>query len=134
MAKTASRTSTKGSGTTRKGSSGTKASSTSAGGGRSGKRSTSGAKANQGETTAADALIKLIESPLVADLLAVGATAALAAIAESRYSRREDDQRRAARTLKAAATAAAAAMGRRLATEVEEIQKAAKKARAGEAA
>ncbi len=81
------------------------------------------------DLTAADALFKLIESPLVADLLAVGATAALAAIAESRFSRREDAGRKSSKALKAAAKAAAAAMGRRLSTEVEEIRKASKKAK-----
>ena len=79
------------------------------------------------DLTAADALFKLIESPLVADLLAVGATAALAAIAESRFSRRDDVGRKSTKALKAAAKAAAAAMGRRLSTEVEEIRKASKK-------
>ena len=78
------------------------------------------------DLTAADALFKLIESPLVADLLAVGATAALAAIAESRFSRRDDLGRKSSKTLKAAGKAAAAAMGRRLSTEVEEIRKASK--------
>jgi hypothetical protein len=71
-------------------------------------------------------LFKLIESPLVADLLAVGATAALAAIAESRFSRRDDVGKKSSKTLKAAAKAAAAAMGRRLSTEVDEIRKASK--------
>ena len=79
------------------------------------------------DLTAADALFKLIESPLVADLLAVGATAALAAIAESRFSRREDASRKSSKTLKAAGKAAAAAMGRRLSAEVDEIRKASKK-------
>jgi hypothetical protein len=81
------------------------------------------------DLTAADALFKLIESPLVADLLAVGATAALAAIAESRFSRRDDIGRKSSKTLKAAAKAAAAAMGRRLSTEVDEIRKAGTKSR-----
>jgi hypothetical protein len=79
------------------------------------------------DLTAADALFKLIESPLVADLLAVGATAALAAIAESRFSRKDDVGRKSSKALKAAAKAAAAAMGRRLSTEVDEIRKASKK-------
>ncbi|MBA2466003.1 MAG: hypothetical protein H0V46_00150 [Sphingomonas sp.] len=69
--------------------------------------------------TAADALQKLIESPLVADLLAVGATAALAAIAGRGLSRGGTGG-----TVKAAGKAAAAAMGRRLSTEVEEIRNA----------
>ena len=81
------------------------------------------------DLTAADALIKLIESPLVADLLAVGATAALAAVASSSL-RKGDDGRRSSSALKAAAKAAAAAMGQRLSTEVEEIRKASKKTRA----
>ena len=78
------------------------------------------------DLTAADALFKLIESPLVADLLAVGATAALAAIAESRFSRKDDVGRKSSKALKAAAKAAAAAMGRRLSSEVDEIRKASK--------
>ena len=83
--------------------------------------------AKQESPTAADALIKLIESPLVADLLAVGATAALAAIAEARFGRKTDGGGGTKRALKSAGKAAAAAMGRRLATEVEEIRKASKK-------
>ena len=83
--------------------------------------------------TAADALLKLLESPLVADLLAVGATAALAALAEHRYSSRSGESAGAKRALKGAVTAAAAAMGRRIATEFDEIKKAAK-AKAAEAA
>jgi hypothetical protein len=77
------------------------------------------------DVTAADALFKLIESPLVADLLAVGATAALAAIAEHRFSRKGGT----GNAVKAAGKAAAAAMGRRLSTEVNEIKKASKKAK-----
>ena len=77
--------------------------------------------------TAVDALLKLLESPLVADLLAVGATAALAAIAESRHSRRTGADAKSSKALKAAAKAAAAAIGRRLSTEFDEIKKAAAK-------
>ena len=80
------------------------------------------------DMTAADALIKLIQSPLVADLLAVGATAALAAIASSSL-RKGDDGRRSSSTLKAAGKAAAAAMGQRLSTEVEEIRNSSKNGR-----
>ena len=67
-------------------------------------------------------IAELFDHPLVADLLAVGATAALAAIAESRFSRRDDVGKKSSRALKAAAKAAAAAMGRRLSTEVGEIR------------
>ena len=89
------------------------------------RRKTSGRRSS--DSTAADALFKLLESPLVADLLAVGATAALAAIAESRFGRKDDAGSKSSRALKAAAKAAAAAMGRRLSTEVGEIRKASTK-------
>jgi hypothetical protein len=79
--------------------------------------------------TVVDALLKLLESPLVADLLAVGATAALSAVAESRFSRR-DDGHKSSRTVKNAGKAAAAAMGRRLNEEMEAIREAAKAASA----
>lgn len=80
--------------------------------------------------TAADMLLKLLESPLVADLLAVGATAALAALAEHRYSA-QSEGKGAKRALKGAVTAAAAAMGRRIASEFDEIKKSAKAKREG---
>jgi len=91
---------------------------------------------------AVDAVIKLLQSPLVIDLLAVGATAALAAITEQRSSSRTEGAsgRNSKKVLKAAGKAAAAAVGRRLATEFEEIKSASKRAgegrkgRAGEAA
>ncbi len=81
------------------------------------------------DLSAADALFKLLESPLVAELLAVGATAALAAIAESRFSRKGDEGRTAKAAVKSAGKAAAAAIGRRLSNEVEEIRKASKQAK-----
>jgi hypothetical protein len=74
-----------------------------------------------------DALIKLLQSPLVIDLLAVGATAALAAITESRSSRAQNAVGNSKRTLKAAGKAAAAAVGRRLQNEFEEISAASKR-------
>ncbi len=79
------------------------------------------------DATAVDALLKLLESPLVADLLAVGATAALAAITESRHSRRTGADAKSSKTVKAAAKAAAAAIGRRLSSEFDEIRKASNK-------
>ena len=81
------------------------------------------------DNTAADMLFNLLESQLVADLLAVGATAALAAIAETPYSRRTGSDGGSKRALKAAAMAAAGAIGRRLANEFEEIRKAADKSK-----
>lgn len=79
------------------------------------------------DSTVTDALFKLLESPLVAELLAVGATAALAAITESRYSRKTGTDAKSSKVVKAAGKAAAAAIGRRLTTEFSEIRKASKK-------
>lgn len=87
--------------------------------------------ARASKDTAFDALLKLLESPLVADLLAVGATAALAAVAESRHSRKTGADGKSSKAVKAAGKAAAAAIGRRLSTEFEEIKKAAKKSKPG---
>ena len=89
------------------------------------KQSGGSRSSRQEGNSAADMLLKLLESPIVADLLAVGATAALAALAEHRYSARSEGKG-AKRALKGAVTAAAAAMGRRLATEFDEIKKSAK--------
>ena len=98
-----------------------------------GKRSGSSNRSRTSDSgNAADALLKLLESPLVADLLAVGATAALAALAEHRYSSRSGEGAGAKRAVKGAVTAAAAAMGRRIATEFDEVKKASK-AKAGKA-
>jgi len=85
-----------------------------------------GSRREQQGSSAADMLLKLLESPLVADLLAVGATAALAALAEHRYGARSAEGKGARRALKGAVTAAAAAMGRRIATEFDEIKQSAK--------
>jgi hypothetical protein len=85
-------------------------------------RAAPSARRPSSDMSATDALTKLIESPLVADLLAVGATAALAAIAGHRATRPEGS----GGAVKAAGKAAAAAMGRRLSTEVTEIRNASK--------
>jgi hypothetical protein len=77
-----------------------------------------------------EAFIKLLQSPLVADLLAVAATAALAALAEHGFSSRGASEgannKRAGRAVKEAGKAAAAAIGRRLSTEISEIRQASK--------
>lgn len=74
-----------------------------------------------------DAFIKLLQSPLVAELVAVAATAALASLAEHGFTTREGSRgKRAGKAVKEAGKAAAAALGRRLATEIEEIREAAK--------
>lgn len=81
----------------------------------------------QSGKSAADALAALIESPLVADVLAAGAAAALAVIAQRGLSRRSEGGSKAA--LKGAAKAAAAAMGARIAEEIDEIMQSAKESK-----
>ena len=75
--------------------------------------------------TAADALLGLLESPLVADILAAGAAAALAAIVQ-----RGSGASASSSAAKKAARAAAAAMGGKLAEEVEQILKSSRKGKA----
>ena len=70
---------------------------------------------------------KLIDHPLVADLLAVGAMAAVAAIAEHSVKTRTGEREAgSSRAVKSAGKAAAAAIGKRLLTEVNEVRKASK--------
>ena len=94
----------------------------------SGRSRSSGARASSSQSDPVDALIKLLQSPLVIDLLAVGATAALAAITEQRSGRAQGAVGTSKKTLKAAGQAAASAVGRRIATEFDEIRSASKKA------
>jgi hypothetical protein len=97
-------------------------------------RATSGGGSRSGAqdgTNAGDAFIKLLQSPLVADLIAVAATAALASLAEQGFSRGGADKHRAGRAVKAAGKAAAAAIGRRLGTEIDEIRKASSASKSG---
>ena len=99
---------------------------TSSGSGSGGRSSSS----NSSGESAGDAFIKLLQSPLVADLLAVAATAALAALAEHGFNNRGGDDnarsKRAGKAVKEAGKAAAAAIGRRLSNELEEIREASK--------
>jgi hypothetical protein len=83
--------------------------------------------------SAGEAFIKLLQSPLVAELVAVAATAALASLAEHGFAASGDGSRgkRAGKAVKAAGKAAAAAVGRRLGNEIDEIRKAAKAAKGG---
>jgi hypothetical protein len=94
----------------------------------SGKSRSSGAGASSSQSDPVDALIKLLQSPLVIDLLAVGATAALAAITEQRSGRAQGAVGTSKKALKAAGKAAASAVGRRIATEFDEIRSASQKA------
>jgi len=72
-----------------------------------------------------DTLKKLADHPLVADLLAVGAMAAVAAIAEQGFSGKSKGKSSgSSRAVKDAGKAAAAAIGKRLITEFEAVKKA----------
>ncbi len=85
--------------------------------------SSGGARSQEGM---GDALIKLLQSPLVAELVAVAATAALASLAEHGFTSKEGSRgKRAGKAVKEAGKAAAAAVGRRVGTEIDEIRKAA---------
>ncbi|MEO5774662.1 MAG: hypothetical protein ABIQ32_11170 [Sphingomicrobium sp.] len=88
----------------------------------------SGGSRKDDANNAADMFVKILQSPIVADMLAVAATAALAALAEHGFSRSgaNGDGKRAGKAVKEAGKAAAAAIGRRLKTEVDEIRRAAK--------
>lgn len=81
------------------------------------------------KTNAADALIGLVESPLVADLLAAAVTAAAATMLEHRLKSRRG--RETGSLVRAVGAATAAAVGRQLAAELEEIRKAAEEAKGG---
>lgn len=78
---------------------------------------------------ASDAFVKLLQSPLVAELVAVAATAALASLAEHGFTSNSNGSpgKRAGNAVKQAGKAAAAAVGRRLGNEIDEIRKAATK-------
>jgi hypothetical protein len=83
------------------------------------------AKSRPEESGGIDNIARLIDHPLVADLLAVGAIAAVAAIADhSVRTRTGEAESGSSKALKAAGKAAAAAVGKRLMTEVDAIKKA----------
>jgi hypothetical protein len=89
---------------------------------------TSGGARSSSKDAMGDAFIKLLQSPLVAELVAVAATAALASLAENGFTSGGEASRgkRAGKAVKTAGKAAAAAVGRRLGAEIDEIRKAAK--------
>ena len=90
--------------------------------------SSSGGGGSKSDAGMGEAFIKLLQSPLVAELVAVAATAALAALAEHGFTSGGNSStrgRRAGKAVKEAGKAAAAAVGRRLGTEIDEIRKSA---------
>lgn len=89
--------------------------------------SSRGASSKENNFDASEAFVKLLQSPLMAELVAVAATAALAALAEKGFTSSSSSRgKRAGNAVKAAGKAAAAAVGRRLGTEIDEIRAAAK--------
>jgi hypothetical protein len=97
---------------------------------REGDRRTGRRRASDGPS---EAFVALLQSPLVADLVAVAATTALATLAEHGFTSRgaQDGGKRTGRAVKEAGKAAAAAVGRRLSDEIDEIRKASKAAKGG---
>jgi hypothetical protein len=97
------------------------------------RRSDSGGGQRSSDAGMGDAFIKLLQSPLAAELVAVAATAALAALAEHGFTTGGGGSRgkRAGKAVKEAGKAAASAVGRRLSNEIDEIRKAAKDSKGG---
>ena len=83
-----------------------------------------GAKKAKSGPGAADAFVNLLQSPLVADLVAAAATAAIGALAAKNAS--GGDAKASGNAVKAAGKAAATAIGRRLTEEVDAIRKSSK--------
>jgi hypothetical protein len=98
-----------------------------------GERRSDGSGRRSSDAGMGDAFIKLLQSPLVAELVAVAATAALAALAEHGFTNSAGGTRgkRTGKAVKEAGKAAAAAVGRRLGNEIEEIRKAASASKGG---
>lgn len=106
--------------------------------GKAGKSAPKAGKASAGQRkqksktdmSAADALSGLLESPLVAEVIAAGAAAALATLTQQALSKKSQGGTKEA--LKLAAKAAASAMGTRLAMEIKDVVDSGKRA-SGEA-
>jgi len=91
------------------------------------RRTSSGGGSRADDNNMGEAFIKLLQSPLVAELVAVAATAALASLAEHGFTSSAGGRgKRAGKAVKEAGKAAAKAVGRRLGNEIDEIRKAAK--------
>lgn len=86
-------------------------------------------RASSSSNAAGDAFINLLQSPLVADLVAVAATSALAALAEHGFNKSGSGRERTGKAVKEAGKAAAAAIGRRLSNEFDEIKAASSRAK-----
>ena len=87
------------------------------------KKKKAGKKAEPAKESAFDQLAKLADHPLVADLIAVGATAAVAALAQRGLKGKESKGEGG--SAKLAGKAAAAAIGKRLMSEINDAKNAA---------
>lgn len=91
----------------------------------------SGPKAKKGKSSRAqngfDAVVKLAEHPIVADLIAIGATAAVTAIAAGMSSK---SGKTSSKAVKDAGRAAATAIGARLMSEFQAVKESAAAAKA----
>ena len=85
-------------------------------------KSTKKAGKKKADGKGVEVLWKLAEHPLIGELLAIGATAAVAAIAEGS----KDKRHRSSAAVKQAGKAAAAAIGARLISEFTDVKKPAK--------
>ncbi|MES2903694.1 MAG: hypothetical protein V4696_05865 [Pseudomonadota bacterium] len=85
------------------------------------KKAKTGAKSGRAQSSF-DAVAKLAEHPIVADLIAIGATAAVTAIAAGMSSR---SGKTSSKAVKDAGKAAAAAIGARLMTEFQAVKESA---------
>lgn len=88
------------------------------------------AKASKASHSGYDALVKLADHPLVADLLAIGAMAAVSAIAGDKKDKLGGMGRTTSKSVKDAGKAAARAIGQRLLDEFKEVKKTARKSAA----
>lgn len=87
------------------------------------KKSDKAGKKAKAKSDGFDGLAKLVDHPLIADLLAAGAMAAVAAIAEHQLGKSQN--RGSSKLVKSAGKAAAAAMGRKLMGDIGAITTAA---------
>ena len=90
------------------------------------KKTTASAPKAKTRSTGFETLAKLVDHPLIADLLAVGAMAAVAAIADQGSGKGSKKKKGGSKAVKAAGQAAATAIGKRLMSEVDKIKKASK--------
>jgi hypothetical protein len=83
-------------------------------------------KGKASNTSSFDALARLVEHPIVADLIAIGATAAVTAIASGMSSK---SGKTSGKAVKDAGKAAATAIGQRLMTEFQAVKTSAAEAK-----